>query len=184
MQDGMEFFMDSYLPEIPKERNFPYLKLFYLLPKLKELNLSISDFLDWKKSSVRKDLENRIHILLDFILEKELFLSWRDCEIDWITKEIDSLVDFGGRTSKMYEFREKIIEGTHLYKLHKVLDVLFLPEYPNKDTGFFDKMISVIWGIREERSYKRWNREEYVHVLKSLDALLLSPYFNQCVFFR
>ena len=183
MQGGMEFFMDSYLPEIPKERNFPYLKLFYLLPKLKELNLSIPDFSSWKKSRVRKDLENRIHVLLDFILEKELFSSWSDNANSLVINELDSLRDFNCLTSKMYEFLEKITEVRHFNKLNRVLDVLFSSDPSHESSEFFLEASSLIYAIKQEYSYEKWEREKYVQMLEHIDALLLSPSFNQNVFY-
>ena len=170
MKELREFLMDSYLPYIPEKIDFSYLKLFYLLPKLKELIvLRLSDSKsDFKNRDMFYDVLARIEFVCDFILEKSLFLSWEDEQKNFLITEIDSLkrFDYTFLASSLNRLKESIIRSSHLSQLFEILTPFaFSEKIPDINSCF--EISHLISSILQQESYKRWTDRD-IHSTISL----------------
>lgn len=170
MKELKEFLMDSYLPYIPEKIDFSYLKLFYLLPKLKELIvLRLSDSKsDFKNREMFCDVLGRIEFVCDFILEKSLFLSWEDEQRYFLINEIDSLkrFDYTFLASSLNRLNEALMRSSHWSQLFEILTPFaFSEKIPDINSCF--EISHLISSILQQESYKRWTDRD-IHSTISL----------------
>ena len=172
MEEVMKYWMDSYLPEIPKEKDFSYLKLFYLLPKLREKKEEYKFSYEIDHEEEIKDLESRILFLRDFILEKELFLSWSEDQLKSAMKEIDMTTKYGYLKGDLQVFHNKLMEATSLGKLAQVLNTMLSTLESPFGFKFLAEACGAIEPILIEKSYNKWETKEREGITGMLERIL------------
>ncbi|MBO7713252.1 MAG: hypothetical protein J6S85_06750 [Methanobrevibacter sp.] len=180
MKELREFLIDSYLPYIPEKIDFSYLKLFYLLPKLKELivlRLSESKS-DFKNRDMFYDVLGRIEFVCDFILEKSLFLSWEDEQKNFLITEIDSLkrFDYTFLASSLNRLKEALMRSSHWSQLFEILTPFaFSEKSPDINSCF--ELSHLISSILQKESYKRWKYCEMTSTIALIGRAIIENDF-------